>query len=72
MPSVSKKQRRFMAMVEHTPASELSGKARAAKSSMSHQQLHDFAATSEKHLPMKKHSDRKKERRDHLRKQHEA
>lgn len=54
MPAVSKKQRRFMAMVEHTPTSELSGKAKEAKKSMSHKQLHDFAATSEKHLPTRK------------------
>ena len=54
MPAVSKKQRRFMAMVEHTPASELSGKAKEAKHSMSHEQLHDFAKTSEKHLPTRK------------------
>lgn len=54
MPAVSKKQRRFMAMVEHEPASELSGKAKAAKRSMTHQQLHDFAATKEKHLPTRK------------------
>lgn len=69
MPAVSKKQRRFMAMVEHTPASELSGKAREAKESMSHEQLHDFAATSEKHLPTrKKHH---QERSDRVRKMHE-
>jgi hypothetical protein len=54
MPAVSKKQRRFMAMVEHTPKSELSGKAKEAKSSMSHQQLHDFAKTKEKGLPTRK------------------
>ncbi len=69
MPSVSKKQRRFMAMVEHTPKSELSGKAAEAKSSMSHQQLHDFAATSEKHLPNR--SKKHKERSDKVRKMHE-
>lgn len=51
MPSESKAQRRFMAMVEHTPASELSGKALKAKHSMTHQQLHEFADTKEKSLP---------------------
>jgi hypothetical protein len=55
MPSVSKKQRRFMAMVEHTPKSELSGKAAKAKGSMTHEQLHEFAATKEKGLPTRKH-----------------
>lgn len=69
MPSVSKKQRRFMAMVEHMPESELTGKAEEAKSSMTHKQLHDFAATSEKNLPnrSKKHSARSKR----VRKMHE-
>lgn len=51
MSSESKAQRKFMAMVEHTPASELSGKAAEAKHSMSHKQLHEFAATKEKSLP---------------------
>lgn len=62
MPSVSKKQRHFMAMVEHTPSSELSGKAKEAKHSMSHQQLHDFAKTKESGLP-----NRKNKRHDRVR-----
>lgn len=69
MPAESKKQRRFMAMVEHTPESELSGKALKAKHSMTHQQLHDFAATSEKHLPER--AKRRHERKEKLRRMHE-
>lgn len=71
MPSESKKQRRFMAMVEHTPESELSGKALKAKESMTHQQLHDFAATSEKHLPERVRSKKHHERSERVRRLHE-
>jgi Protein of unknwon function (DUF3008) len=46
MPAVSGAQQRFMAMVEHDP-SKLQGK----MPSMTHQQLHDFAATPRKGLP---------------------
>lgn len=49
MPAVSKKQRRAMAIAEHHP-SELYSKNKGLLK-MSHQQLHDFAATSEKKLP---------------------
>ena len=52
MPSVSVKQRRAMAIAEHHP-SELYGKNRGLLK-MSHQQLHDFASTSEENLPYKK------------------
>lgn len=69
MPAVSKKQRRFMAMVEHEPASELSPRMRKVKREMSHKQLHDFAATSEKHLPTRKK--KHQERSDRIRKMHE-
>ncbi len=51
MPSVSKKQRRVMAIAEHAPA-ELYPKDRGLLK-MSHQQLHDFASTKEKGLPLK-------------------
>lgn len=68
MPSESKAQRRFMAMVEHTPKSELSGKAKKAKESMTHKQLHDFAATKEKHLP--EHVKRRKEHKDKVKKRY--
>lgn len=52
MPAESKKQRRLMAIAEHHP-SEVSAKNRGVLS-MTHQQLHDFAATPEKSLPGKK------------------
>ena len=52
MPAVSKKQRRAMAIAEHHP-SELYGRNKGLKK-MTHQQLHDFAATKEKKLPLKK------------------
>ena len=51
MPAVSVKQRRFFGMLEHNP-----GMAKAKGIKMSHQQMHDFAATSDKGLPMKKGS----------------
>ncbi len=43
MPAVSDKQRKMMAIAEHAP-SKLSKKNRGVLK-MSHQQLHDFAAT---------------------------
>ena len=49
MPALSKKQRRLMAIAEHHP-SEVYAKNRGVLG-MSHQQLHDFAATKEKGLP---------------------
>jgi hypothetical protein len=46
MPAKSKAQQRFMAMAEHNPTA-LYG----PKPNMTHQQLHDFAATPTKGLP---------------------
>ena len=51
MPARSVVQRRLMAIAEHHPE-EVSGKNKGVLS-MSHKQLHDFAATSEKKLPRK-------------------
>jgi hypothetical protein len=60
MPAVSEAQRRLMAIAEHHPE-EVKSKNKGVLS-MSHKQLHDFAATSEKHLPSYKlaHKARKK------------
>jgi hypothetical protein len=44
MPAVSQKQARYFRYVEHNPAA-------AKKSGMSHQQLHDYAATPDAGLP---------------------
>lgn len=54
MPSVSKKQRRFMAMAEHgeLPASKM-------PKGMTKKQMHDFAATPEKGLPLRKKAKKK-------------
>lgn len=52
MPAKSKKQRRAMAIAEHTPG-KLYKKNRGLKK-MSKRQLHDFATTKEKGLPRKK------------------
>lgn len=52
MPSVSKKQRRAMAIAEHHPG-KLYGKNKGLLK-MTHKQLHDFASTKEKNLPTKK------------------
>jgi hypothetical protein len=49
MPATSKAQRQLMAIAEHHP-SEVSAKNRGVLK-MSHQQLHDFAATKQKGLP---------------------
>jgi len=54
MPSVSKAQRKAMAIAEHHP-DELYAKNRGLLK-MSHQQLHDFASTPEKGLPSRKRS----------------
>jgi hypothetical protein len=51
MPSTSKAQQRLMAIAEHNP-SAVSKKNRGVLK-MSHQQLHDFAATKRKGLPAK-------------------
>jgi hypothetical protein len=52
VPALSIKQRRVMAIAEHHP--EKLHKANRGLLEMTHQQLHDFAATSEKRLPEKK------------------
>lgn len=52
MPAVSQKQRRLMAIAEHHPE-ELNPENRGLLK-MSHQQLHDFASTKEKGLPVSK------------------
>ena len=49
MPARSKAQRQAMAIAEHHPSELYSRNKGLAK--MSHSQLHDFAATKEKHLP---------------------
>jgi hypothetical protein len=49
MPAESTAQREVMAIAEHHPE-KLHAENRGLLS-MSHSQLHDFAATSEKHLP---------------------
>lgn len=54
MPATSKKQRELMAIAEHHP-SKVSAKNKGVLK-MSHQQLHDFASTSEKNLPVRKAS----------------
>jgi hypothetical protein len=52
MPALSIKSRRLMALAEKHPE-KVSAKNRGVLR-MTHQQLHDFAATSEKNLPMRK------------------
>jgi hypothetical protein len=52
MPALSIKQRRAMAIAEHHPE-KLKAKNKSLLS-MTHQQLHDFASTSEENLPLKK------------------
>ena len=52
MPATSKAQQRYMAIAEHNP-----GALRGPKPKMTHQQLHDFAATPTKKLPL--HADLK-------------
>ena len=58
MPAVSKKQRKAMAIAEKVKSGEMKAKPGSASAemakSMSHSQLHDFAATKEKGLPVKK------------------
>lgn len=54
MPAVSKAQRIAMAIAEHHPE-ELYARNKGLKK-MSHQDLHDFASTSEKHLPTYAHA----------------
>ena len=50
MPAVSKAQQIAMSIAEHDP-SKLSSKNKSLLS-MTHQQLHDFASTPRKKLPM--------------------
>ena len=66
MPALSKKQRILMAIAEHHPE-KVSAKNKGVLS-MSKQQLHDYASTSEKGLPSKVnhgsfHEKRKKKHR---------
>lgn len=56
MPAVSQKQQRLVAIAEHDP-SELYARNRGVLK-MSHQQLHDFAATKRKGLPRRARSTR--------------
>jgi hypothetical protein len=51
MPAKSKSQRRLMAAAEHGANFP---EARKIRHSMTHQQMHDYASTSEKGLPNKK------------------
>ena len=52
MPSVSKKQQEVMAIAEHAPGKLYKRNRGLLK--MSHQDLHDFASTPRKGLPVKK------------------
>lgn len=52
MPAVSRDQRTATAIAEHHP--DQLYERNKGLASMSHQQLHDFAATPEKNLPKKK------------------
>jgi hypothetical protein len=54
VPAESKAQRVAMAIAEHHPE-DLYERNKGMKD-MSHKQLHDFAATSEKHLPSYVHA----------------
>lgn len=58
MPAKSKAQRVAMAIAEHHP-DELYARNKGLKE-MTHSQLHDFAATPEKHLPYKLARDARK------------
>ena len=57
MPAKSKKQRRAIAIAEHHP-SKLYRRNRGLKK-MSKEDMHDFASTKEKGLPLKKRRKRK-------------
>jgi len=52
MPAQSKKQRRMMAIAEHHP--ETLHKKNEAVKEMSKEEMHDYASTKEKNLPLKK------------------
>lgn len=58
MPALSIKQRRLMAMAEHNP-SAISDKNKSVLS-MSKDDLHDFASTPEKGLPVSKDKKKRK------------
>jgi hypothetical protein len=58
MPSVSRAQRRAMAIAKHHPE-ELNPENRGLLK-MSHQQLHDFASTKETNLPERRMKYRRK------------
>ena len=58
MPAVSKKQRRLFAIAEHNPEQLYAKNRGLAKLGKS--KLHEFAAVSEKGLPLKKKSRRSK------------
>ncbi len=51
MPATSQAQRRLFGWIEHTAGSKLPPRERQMKERMSHQQLHDFAATRDAGLP---------------------
>lgn len=55
MPATSKAQRRFFGMLEHNP-----GMAKKRGINMTHEQMHDFAATKEKGLPQYAKSKKRK------------
>ena len=58
MPAVSKAQREAMAIAEHHP--EKLAKKNRGLLKMSHSQLHDFASTSERGLPLRAKWSRKR------------
>lgn len=59
MPAQSESQRRLFAIAEHHPEELYKQNKQLAK--LPHKTLHDFASTSEKHLPYKvAHKARKK------------
>ena len=62
MPAKSKKQRRAMAIAEHSP--ELLYARNRSLLQMSKVQLHDYATTEEKGLPLKKGWKRGKRKMD--------
>jgi hypothetical protein len=59
MPALSKAMRQATAIAEHHP--EKLYKRNRSLLRMTHQQLHDFAATSEKHLPERKKKKKEEE-----------
>ena len=61
MPAVSVKQRELMGLAEHHPSEVYAQNKGVLK--MSHEQLHDFAATKEKGLPLVKRKMTKRRKR---------